>query len=202
MFKTPTNLTRFGSAIAVLTVACGTAWAQSENEPALTIDGLSGGTVVETPKPKVGETYIKESFSAWALRCIVTANGEDPCQMYQLLEDGQGAPIAEFSMFRLPEDANAAAGATIVVPLETALEGGITMQVDDNSAKRYPFSFCNTVGCYARIALTEDEVNSFKNGGEAVLSILPIAAPDQTVRIRASLSGFTAAFDAASVINP
>ena len=144
----------------------------------------------------------KKDFQPWALRCIVAANGVDPCQMYQLLQDAQGSPIAEFTMFRLPEGADAAAGATIVVPLETALELGLTIQVDDQPAKRYPFSYCNPVGCYARVGLTNEEVESYKNGAETNLSIVPIAAPDKRVQISASLAGFTAAFEASSVINP
>lgn len=190
-----------GAALLISTFSTAV-WAQSANEPALTIEGLSGGTVVEQPERAVGDTYIKETFSSWALRCIVAANGEDPCQMYQLLEDAQGTPIAEFSLFRLPEGAEAAAGATIVVPLETALEAGLTVQVDDKPAKRYPFAFCNTIGCYARVALTPEEVENFKTGAEAIMSIVPVAAPDQRVRVRASLSGFTAAFGEASVVNP
>jgi invasion protein IalB len=190
------------AAAVLLVSSLGTgAFAQTANEPALTIDGLSGGTVVETPQRQVGETYIDREFGDWALRCIVTQEGEDPCQMYQLLTDEEGAPIAEFSIFRLPEGAEAAAGATIVVPLETALERGLTIQVDDAPAKRYPFAFCNTIGCYARVGLTQEEVDAFKQGGEAQMLIVPIAATNQNVRVTASLNGFTAAFDASSVLN-
>ena len=173
--------------------------AQTASEPALTIDGLSTGTeVVEERKP--GDTYFNGEFNDWSMRCIVVAEGSDPCQMYQLLADDQGEPIAEFTMFRLPEAAQAAAGATIVVPLETALGEGLTIKVDEQPARSYPFAFCNSIGCYARIGLTTEEIDLYKRGVEAVMTIVPVAAPNQRVIVRLSLSGFTAAFDAASVL--
>lgn len=197
------SIVQRGFAGAVVALLLSTvALAQDSDEPQLTIDGLSGGTVVEEPERKVGETYIGQTFEDWALRCIVTESGEDPCQMYQLLADSEGAPIAEFSMFRLPEGNDAAAGATIIVPLETALEAGLTIRVDDSSAKRYPFAFCNSIGCYARVGFTAEEVEFFKRGSEASMSIIPIAAPDQRVVVTASLSGFTAAFEASTEVNP
>lgn len=158
-----------------------------------------GQEVSDEPKP--GDAYIKEQMGDWALRCVVVAEGDDPCQMYQLLSDANGAPIAEFTMFRLPESNKAAAGATIIVPLETALQRQLSIKVDAQPAKLYPFAFCNPVGCYARIGLTAEDVATYKRGAEAVLTIVPMAAPDQTVDVTLSLGGFTAAFDKASVLN-
>lgn len=197
------NLTVWPYLATVATVVAfsGTAaYSQSSNEPTLTMDGLSGGTVVEETR-KVGDTYFKGKFDDWSLRCIVTEDGNDPCQMYQLLSDGAGSSIAEFTMFRLPEDAQAAAGATIVAPLETALEQGLTIKVDDAPARRYPFAFCNTIGCYARIGLTSEDIDAYRRGAQGIVRIVPIAAPNQTVDVALSLKGFTAAFEASSIID-
>ena len=157
-------------------------------------DGLSMGEVADD-SPKPGDTYIREEFGDWALRCIVVAEQDDPCQMYQLLADEQGAPIAEFTLFRLPEGNRAAAGATIVVPLETLLQEQLSIQVDDAAAKRYPFAFCNAVGCYARIGLTQEDIDAYKRGASGIMSIVPVAAPDQRVNVELSLEGFTAAYE-------
>ncbi|TMM54604.1 invasion associated locus B family protein [Sulfitobacter sabulilitoris] len=148
----------------------------------------------------LGQPYTKEVIGAWDMRCIRTEQETDPCQMYQLLDDGQGTPVAEFSLFRLPGDGKAKAGATIVVPLETALPNQLTIRVDGGSARRYPFAFCNPVGCYVRLGLTEADVSAFKRGAEAKISIVPALAPDQTVELTLSLSGFTASYDKVSVI--
>lgn len=148
----------------------------------------------------LGKPYTKEEVGAWEIRCIKTEAETDPCQMYQLLDDGEGAPIAEISLFRLPSGGKAVAGATIVVPLETALPQQLTISVDGGKARRYPYAFCNPVGCYARLGLTEADVAAFKRGNEALITIVPALAPDQQVKLTLSLSGFTASYDKSSVI--
>ncbi|WP_195820348.1 invasion associated locus B family protein [Roseobacter sp. MH60115] len=162
-------------------------------------DGLSLGEEA-TEGPKVGETYVKETYGDWSMRCIKTEEGEDPCQMYQLLADGEGTPISEFTLFRLPDGGQARAGATVIVPLETSLAAQLTVKIDSNPAKRYPFAFCNSIGCYARIGLTQQDIDGFKKGNQAVLTIVPVLAPDQKVDVSLSLTGFTAAYDNVSVI--
>jgi len=152
--------------------------------------------------PELGKTYTKEVIGAWEQRCIKTDQENDPCQMYQMMDDGEGAPVAEFSLFRLPEGGQAVAGATVVVPLETALQNQLTVSIDGAAGKRYPFAFCNAVGCYARIGLTADDVAGFKRGNLAKLTIVPALAPDQKVVLDLSLEGFTASFDKSSVIQP
>ncbi|MEL7131738.1 MAG: invasion associated locus B family protein [Pseudomonadota bacterium] len=150
--------------------------------------------------PKVGETYTAETIGDWQLRCIKTEDGEnEPCQMYQLMSDESGTPVAEISIFRLPEGGRALAGATIIVPLETSLPQQLTLEVDGNQARRYPFAFCNQIGCYSRVGLVADEVAQFRRGANATLTIVPALAPDKKVELNMSLSGFTASFDKTSI---
>lgn len=149
-----------------------------------------------TPILEVGQPYIAEESGDWALRCMKTPEDQaDPCQLYQLLSDADGNAVAEISMFPLPAGSRAAAGATIVVPLETLLTEQLTMSVDGAATRRYPFNFCNRAGCVARVGFTEEEVNQFKRGNEATLRMVPAAAPDEAVILTISLSGFTAGFD-------
>jgi invasion protein IalB len=156
---------------------------------------LSMGAPVEGGPPQVGETYIREAFGDWSLRCLKAETGEDPCQLYQLLKDADGNAVAEISMFPLPEGGQAAAGATIVAPLETLLTEQITISVDGTGSRRYPFTFCNQAGCVARVGFTAEEVAQFKAGAEASMRIVPAAAPDQEVVLKISLVGFTAGYD-------
>jgi invasion protein IalB len=116
--------------------------------------------------------------------------------MYQLLKDAQGTSVAEISIFTLPAGQQAVAGATIVAPLETLLTEQLTITVDGASPKSYPFSWCSRVGCIARVGFTQDEVDSFKKGAKATMTIVPLVAPDQKVNLDISLKGFTAAFEA------
>ncbi|AXI42445.1 invasion associated locus B family protein [Sulfitobacter sp. SK011] len=150
--------------------------------------------------PELGKPYTKEVIGAWEMRCIKTEEEVDPCQMYQLLDDGEGSPVAEVSLFRLAEGGKAEAGATVVVPLETSLPQQLTVSVDKNKSRRYPFAFCNPVGCYVRLGLTKEDVASFKRGNSAVITIVPALAPDQKVELELSLEGFTASYDKVSVI--
>jgi invasion protein IalB len=164
-------------------------------------DALSMGENVDGT-PTLGQPYTAKTIGAWEMRCIKTEDETDPCQMYQLLDDGQGSPVAEFSMFRLPEGGQAMAGATVIVPLETALAQQLTISVDGAKGKRYPYAFCNAVGCYSRIGLTQEDIDAFKRGNEAKLTIVPALAPDQPVIVTLSLEGFTASYNEVSVISP
>ncbi|MCO4848686.1 MAG: invasion associated locus B family protein [Yoonia sp.] len=157
---------------------------------------LSMGTEV-TDVAAVGTPYIRETFGDWALRCLVAEDGKpDPCQLYQLLNDQDGNSVAEISMFPLPSGNPAAAGATIVVPLETLLTEQLQISVDGSATRRYPFTFCNRAGCVARVGFTAEDINQFKRGNAATMRMIPAAAPENQVILNISLSGFTAGYDA------
>lgn len=167
-------------------------------------DGEAAGTD-EDPALDMGRetqedpSYIKEQYGDWQLQCFKSEAEEDPCQMYQLLREDAGNPVAEFSLFKLPSSSQAVAGAMIVVPLGTLLPEGLKISVDGGKAKSYNFSFCSMVGCFARIGFTESDIGTFQAGAAATLTIVPAQAPDQTVDIKASLDGFTAAYNNVSV---
>jgi invasion protein IalB len=151
--------------------------------------------------PVVGQPYVLQEFGDWQMRCVKAPEGQnDPCNLYQLLEDKDGNQVAEVNLFRLPEGSRAAAGATIVVPLETLLTQQLTLSVDNANARRYPFTFCNSAGCVARVGFTQAEVDQFKRGVSAQIRLVPAAAPDEEVLLTMSLSGFTAGF--AGVVDP
>lgn len=183
--------------IAALLVQGSVAFAQDTTEQTdlPQLDDLNLG---EPVGPREGDTYVREEFGDWALRCIKAPEGNpDPCNLYQLLSNEEGVAVAEFNIFGLPEGAQAAAGATIVVPLETLLTQQLTIAVDGQNARRYPFTFCNRAGCVARVGFTAAEVDEFRGGSVATLRLVPAAAPDQEVVLNLSLNGFTAGFDSA-----
>lgn len=161
--------------------------------------GLNMG---QAPADGPGSTYVKEAFESWELRCVRVAEGDEPCQLYQLLKDAEGNSVAEIGMFSLPEGGEAAAGATIIVPLETLLTAGLRLGVDAAQPKVYPFTFCGQMGCVARVGFTAEEIAAFKAGGKATMTIVPAVAPDKTVALDMSLKGFTAGFDAVAATRP
>jgi len=158
--------------------------------------GLSlGETVADENGP--GSTYVAETHGDWDIRCIRVEEGAfEPCQLYQLLRDGSGNAVAEFNMFDLPDEGQVVAGATIVTPLDTMLTPQLRIRVDEGAPQRYPFAFCQPIGCFVRLGLTAADLAAFRAGGEATITIVPLPAPDQTVDVVASLVGFTAGFAA------
>jgi len=163
-------------------------------------DGLSMG-VVEGEEGGIGSTYTEAVHGDWEQRCVRTEDGANPCQLYQLLRDADNNPVAEFTILGLPKGQQAAAGATVIAPLETLLTESLTLQVDTAKAKKYPFSWCSQIGCISRIGFTAAEVDGFRKGSKATVTIVPVVAPDQKVVVNLSLKGFTAGYDAVNKSN-
>jgi invasion protein IalB len=190
------------SALALILAAAGlAATAQEATEGADTTEaqaGEVGGTLSmgSSTEPQVGQLYVKGEFGDWDLRCVRTESGVDPCQLYQLLNDAEGNSVAEISIFDLRDQGPAAAGATIITPLETLLTEQLRLAIDAAAPKTYPFSFCSQVGCFSRVGFTAEEVDALRAGSAAKITIVPAAAPGQVVELTASLSGFTAGFEA------
>lgn len=196
------------SALALLLALAAPLMAQTTDEPATeeapaepTPDELSMGVPAEGEG--IGKPYIAATFEAWEQRCLRTELGVDPCELYYLLKDEQGASVAEFSIYGLPEGGQgpAVAGANFMAPLETLLTAGISMQIDDQPAKIYPFTVCSGAGCMARLGFTAEEVAAMKQGAEITILLVPFVAPDQNVTLKMSLAGFTAGMDAVNAAN-
>lgn len=147
-------------------------------------------------------TYIRSQEGDWQIQCLRVDEGEEPCQLYQLLTNSEGASVAEVSLFKVEGGGQIEAGATFIVPLETLLTQKLTIQVDGGQARRYDFSFCTQVGCYARIGFTAAEIAAFKAGQVANVTIVPVLAPDQRVTVPMSLTGFTASYDSIAPTQP
>ena len=188
------------SALTVTTLS-GPVLAQDEAKP----EGTTADQVLDLGQPvsdgpQLGERYSKQKFGDWDLACIKTEAETDPCSMLQILTDDAGNAVAEVSLFRLAEGGQAVAGATVVVPLETLLPAQLTISVDGAAGKRYNYSFCSPIGCIAQIGLTNEDINAFKRGNVATVSLVPAPAPDQRVVLNMSLKGFTAGYNVVDVV--
>lgn len=189
-----TTIASFAFSSALLaqdSTATDTTEAPAANSDVLELD--TGEPVVEQGADN--NSYIKSTHGDWAVQCLRVQEGPEPCQMYQLLKDQNGGNVAEVSIFRVTNSGQVEAGGTFVVPLETLLTEKLNVRVDSGQAKRYDFSFCTPVGCYARVGFTAEDVAAFRRGNVANVTIVPALAPDQRVTVGMSLSGFTAAYD-------
>jgi invasion protein IalB len=144
------------------------------------------------PQPEVMEV-IKETFGDWQVRCA--PDGKE-CFMYQLARDAQDNPVAEVSILKLPQVAEADAGVTVVTPLGTLLPQGVVVQIDGGEARQYPFAWCSQVGCFARFGLAPASIDGMKRGNAGKITLHSVGAPQAPVQLDLSLTGFTAAYDA------
>ncbi|MFQ6551996.1 invasion associated locus B family protein [Aestuariibius insulae] len=161
--------------------------------------GAADGQATEG-EPRIGEEYIASTSGDWSIRCLKREEGQqDPCSLYQLLRDANDNAVSEISIIPLPEGSRAAAGATIITPLETLLSEDLTLTVDGGQPRTYEFTFCNRGGCVSRVGFTQAEIDQFKRGNGAVLTMVPAGDPNQKVELTVSLSGFTAGFDSLEI---
>ena len=151
-------------------------------------------------KPQKTEPYIKERFENWSLKCIKPVNSIERCEANQIIFNQKQQPVAEISIIKLPKGQVAAAAATIIVPLETILSEGLVLAIQELEPKKYQFKFCNSLGCYSQIGLTDDEVEALKRKEKASIFLKHISSGDQQIVIPMSLDGFTKTFS--SVIQP
>lgn len=145
-----------------------------------------------------GEAYDKGFFGDWTLRCVKSDKIPEMCQLFQLMKDASGAPVAEFNLNTLSKTGLVLAGANVITPLETLLPEGLTIRVGQNDAKRYPFAFCVKIGCVARIGLTAEDLDTYRKENVAAVTMVPAATPNQPQTVILSLKGFTAGHAAMS----
>ena len=145
-------------------------------------------------EPQKTEPYIKERFENWSLKCIKTVNSIERCEANQIIFNQKQQPVVEISIIKLPKGQVAAAAATIIVPLETILSEGLVLAIQELEPKKYQFKFCNSLGCYSQIGLTDDEVKALKKKEKASIFLKHISSGDQQIVIPMSLAGFTKTF--------
>ena len=169
--------------------------AQTVDTTTPTAEDYSTGKVV-TDESHFGDYYKKGQFGDWTLRCVKSKVLKDPCQLFQLMLNVDRTPIAEFTLNIIEPKGIIIAGATVMTPLETLLTAELTVRIDENEAKIYPFAFCIQKGCVARIGLTEDDLTRYRAGIQATVSMVPAGSPNHQEKLKLSLKGFTAGYKA------
>ena len=164
----------------------------AQDAESLSIDDSMTGETQQT------EPYIKERIKDWNLKCIEPIDSIERCEANQIIFNQKEQPVAEISIFKLPKGQIAAAAATIIVPLETALNEGLVLEMQDLEPKKYQFKFCNSIGCYSQIGLTIEELEALKSKGKASIFLKHLSSGDQQIVIPISLSGFTTTFSKAT----
>ena len=149
----------------------------------------------EAGTPALGEPYAVATHQDWQIVCTrMQEDGPELCEMYQLLLDDEDTPIAEIAIAALPPEEEYPVGGTISTPLGTFLMPGLGWQLgDDGEIRAEPFQVCSAVGCSALLGFSEEEVAAMRRGSHAHVMYRPFRNPQQVMRGRVSLMGFTAA---------
>ncbi len=203
---------RLWHATAILSLAITPLWAQetaSEEEAAPAVEETAPAPAdaeAETPaepapapQPEApAPDFVVSTHTDWELRCSAD---ETTCFLYQLALNSAGAPVAEFSLLKLPEGQKAEAGVTVVTPLGTLLTAGLRMRIDSGQTLAYPFNWCTRAGCFARFGLEAGTIASMKAGAKSTMTLISISQPDVEIPVEISLSGFTAAYTALQARN-
>lgn len=137
--------------------------------------------------------YTKATHGDWQIRC--TTGAEERCVLYQLLKDEAGTPVVEITMVKLPAGGQAIAGVTSVTPLGTILTNGFAFQIDSNPARQYPYNWCTPNGCFSRFGLDAASVAQMKSGSAGIVALYSLNQPQEPIRMKLSLAGFTAGFE-------
>ncbi|MEM9198401.1 MAG: invasion associated locus B family protein [Pseudomonadota bacterium] len=137
---------------------------------------------------------VQSEHGDWQVRC--NATNEEQCFMYQLAKDTDGRTVAEFTLIKLPDGSQAAAGATVVTGLGVALPRGLSLIIDSAKPLGYPYLYCVQAGCFSRLGLTAPTITRLKRGAEAKIAVVHVTSPDTPIIGTLSLTGFTAAYDA------
>jgi len=174
----------------------------TEAAPAATPE-LDMGTQATPAQP---QTYIAETFDDWHQECMRAADGTESCYIAQYLRETPDAtPIGKISMRRLPNGQQAEAFGEIVMPLGVVLPEHMSIQVDTSTPKVYDFRFCLQLGCVARVGFTAADVQGFKAGKGATVTVAAEGQPGQPpqpVTIPMGLKGFTKAYESLQVPTP
>ena len=168
-----------------------------ETETSNSTEFKTAEELVQASKPAIGEGYLREKYGEWELRCIkAEVMKDEECRVFNFLVDQDGNTIAQLDMQFLATGGKAVAGVDIATPLGSLLTAQVVLKIDAGKAKRYPYTWCDQQGCYARFGMTQEEIEAMKRGAKANVIISSVAAPDQPLSMDLSLSGFTAVWNA------
>lgn len=81
----------------------------------------------------------------------------------------------------------------VVAPLGVLLPTGLGLKIDDADMGHAPFMKCGKIGCIAEVVVTDQIVNKFKSGRNAVFIIFQ--TPEVGIGFPVSLSGFDAGYN-------
>jgi invasion protein IalB len=128
----------------------------------------------------------------WMVRCFPVSN-PNPCDVFQERVDNRTQQrVLSFSLAFVPSmDRHIM---QITVPLDIAIQKGVTIQADAYTSPVLKYRMCNREGCFVQLAPDNALVEALaKAGADAKINI--VADTGKSFALPLSLKGFSAAHD-------
>lgn len=116
----------------------------------------------------------------------------DICNVQNIMVSDGGQLITGVSLIQVQGTANRELF-QVTVPSGRMLPPGIGLQIDDGETQKLDYAVCMPDRCIAQAPLSQELVNSFKQGGEITLT--SVNFQEQPNPINVTLEGFTDAYD-------
>jgi invasion protein IalB len=145
----------------------------------------------QAPEAAPGRPEVK-TVGDWLVRCFPVSNA-NPCDVFQELDDQRThqrvlslslaySPVADRHLMQ------------ITVPLDVAIQKGVTIQTDGYKSPVLKYRMCNREGCFVQTAPDNAMIEALaKSGSNAKVNI--VADSGKEFAINLSLKGFSAAHD-------
>jgi invasion protein IalB len=142
--------------------------------------------------PAQQEAVVKATHGDWEVRCV---EASDECVMVQRVPGASENTLYVVELVRLKDNPNGVAGMRVRAPMGVLLTRGLQVRIDDGQPVQAPFVFCVQDVCIAEIVLREQDLNLFRRGAVATLTVFAAQAPDAPQEGEMSLIGFTKSFE-------
>lgn len=129
----------------------------------------------------------------WMVRCFPVAN-TNPCDMFQERVDQQSRQrVVTFSLAFVPSLNRHILQVT--VPLDVAIQKGVTIQVGDYKSPQMKYRMCNREGCFVQTAPDNAVIDAMVRASVPNAMVNIVADSGKPYPLPVSLKGFASAHD-------
>lgn len=154
--------------------------------------GCAAAIAQEAPAAPPGRPDVK-TVGDWMVRCF-PVNNPNPCDIFQeRVEQRSRQRVFSFSLAFVPSmDRHIL---QITVPLDIAIQKGVTLQTDGYTSPVLKYRLCNREGCFVQLAPDNAMIEALARATGPNAKINIVADSGKSFSLPLSLKGFSAAHD-------
>jgi invasion protein IalB len=152
---------------------------------------------ITLPNDARAQTAVKKSFGEWQYTCPAGKDAKCALVQQRAIKDKNTGELGTVLSIGLAVTDDKKAKMTIGGPLGVELTQGMLVKIDGGKAIRVPFNQCIQLGCLAVVNVADDFLDVMRRGSTLSVTFLPYGGK-QGMTVEASLSGFTAGYNALS----